>query len=185
MNIELLTKEEIKQIKEFPNDIRNKLNKFMSPDRVNVIMEIIKFNTKEDIKFLTEFNKQLKFIKENKFKLTFFTSSYIIKKEVLDKESIDILYIGNYEDSLKCKAYMYLFNKFIGKKYNKEIAHKQYKSWLLETIHNNIEDGGYKELFLNSLYLDSYKRWLLLIDSLMNVLVFNNIVKVVITDDKK
>jgi len=185
MEIELLSKDEIKNIKEFPNDIRNKLLKFMTPVKVNTLIEAIKHNSKEDIKFLTEFNKQLKAIKDNKFKLTSFTSSYVIKKEALDKENIDILYIGDYKDSLKCKTYIYLFSKFIGRKYNEEEIHIKHKDWLMKTIIDYIEDGGYKDLFLSSIYIDSYKHWLLLIDSLMDVLVCNNIVKVVIIDDKK
>ena len=178
MKIELLTKEEIKQIKEFPNDIKNKLLKFMSTTQVDVIMELIKYNRKEDVLFLTELNKYFKSIQNEKMKLKYFMAWYIVKKDILDKKPVTFKHIGLYEESLECKALMYLFSKFIGKKYNKEEAHIRYKSWLYELIEDGIEKGIVRDTFAGTIYMDSYKHWLVLMDSIADVLNNVGIIKI-------
>ncbi len=178
MTIELLTKDEIINIKEFPNDIKNRLSRFMSAKQVDVIMELIGINRKEDVLFLTELNKTIKTIKNEKLKLIYFMSTYLIKKDILDKEPIYFNTIENYDDSLESKIYTYLFSKYTGKRYKKELDHKEHKSRLYKLIEDSIEVGIYDNLYARVLYIESYKHWSILIDSIADILITNGIIKI-------
>lgn len=171
IELETLTKDEIKQIKEFPKDIENKLHKIMSIEQASKIMQVVKFNRKEDIKFLTELNKNIKSINTGTIKYIHLLSWYLIKKEILDKENL------NMNIDTEFKIHVYLHKVFTGKKYIDKEGFMNLKEWLFETITSSIENTYNNKIFGATLYLDSYTHWLLLIDTLVDILKVNKLLK--------
>lgn len=162
--LQIISKEVLKNRTEFPKDLVNVLKEFMTEKCIDSIQFVLKYQNEDSDMFFRDLNKNITTLLDNKFKMLHFLTWFYIKATILGENDKTIIIPDKLEKVIVKNIY---------KKYLKTNTLNTKIEFDAELVLMEFFENGNKVIYCSTLYNNSYEHWILLLNTIYDIIVKN------------